>query len=161
MKGRRTVSRLSWQFRGCRSRGPVLRAVKPPAREGVCCGSSTHIPRLITRRGRGVAATQMPLANSEEGGPSRGAKTAPPASARIREIDLRSSIGSDSDDNLSSTPSVAATMTKINSSLHSSRRKSRKAHHSAPSSVRRTIMSAPLSKGANTRSTTAKSYTNN
>ncbi|KAI9679552.1 MAG: 60S ribosomal protein L26B [Caeruleum heppii] len=37
-------------------------------------------------------------------------------------------------------------MTKINSSLHSSRRKSRKAHFSAPSSVRRTIMSAPLSK---------------
>ncbi|MCJ1309863.1 60S ribosomal protein L26B [Agyrium rufum] len=37
-------------------------------------------------------------------------------------------------------------MTKINSSLHSSRRKSRKAHFGAPSSVRRTIMSAPLSK---------------
>ncbi|ELR02770.1 ribosomal 60S subunit protein L26A [Pseudogymnoascus destructans] len=37
-------------------------------------------------------------------------------------------------------------MTKINSSLHSSRRKSRKSHFSAPSSVRRTIMSAPLSK---------------
>ncbi|RAL67115.1 hypothetical protein DID88_007894 [Monilinia fructigena] len=37
-------------------------------------------------------------------------------------------------------------MTKINSSLHSSRRKSRKAHFDAPSSVRRTIMSAPLSK---------------
>lgn len=30
--------------------------------------------------------------------------------------------------------------------LHSSRRKSRKAHFSAPSSVRRNIMSAPLSK---------------
>ena len=38
-------------------------------------------------------------------------------------------------------------MTKINSSLHSSRRKARKAHFSAPSSVRRVIMSAPLSKG--------------
>ncbi|KAI9828094.1 MAG: 60S ribosomal protein L26B [Thelocarpon impressellum] len=37
-------------------------------------------------------------------------------------------------------------MTKINTSLHSSRRKSRKAHFGAPSSVRRTIMSAPLSK---------------
>ncbi|RDL37325.1 putative 60S ribosomal protein L26-2 [Venustampulla echinocandica] len=37
-------------------------------------------------------------------------------------------------------------MTKINSALHSSRRKSRKAHFEAPSSVRRTIMSAPLSK---------------
>ncbi|KAL8716839.1 MAG: hypothetical protein Q9225_005865 [Loekoesia sp. 1 TL-2023] len=37
-------------------------------------------------------------------------------------------------------------MTKINTSLHSSRRKSRKAHFSAPSSVRRTIMSAPLSR---------------
>ncbi|KAI9857641.1 MAG: 60S ribosomal protein L26B [Vezdaea acicularis] len=37
-------------------------------------------------------------------------------------------------------------MTKINNALHSSRRKSRKAHHGAPSSVRRTIMSAPLSK---------------
>ncbi|KAH0541992.1 60S ribosomal protein L26B [Glutinoglossum americanum] len=39
-------------------------------------------------------------------------------------------------------------MTKINSgtTLHSSRRKSRKAHFGAPSSVRRTIMSAPLSK---------------
>ncbi|KAL3421450.1 60s ribosomal protein l26 [Phlyctema vagabunda] len=37
-------------------------------------------------------------------------------------------------------------MTKINTSLHSSRRKSRKAHYDAPSSVRRVIMSAPLSK---------------
>ncbi|KAI4233966.1 MAG: hypothetical protein L6R40_006892 [Gallowayella cf. fulva] len=37
-------------------------------------------------------------------------------------------------------------MTKINTSLHSSRRKARKAHFSAPSGVRRTIMSAPLSK---------------
>ncbi|KAI9761214.1 MAG: 60S ribosomal protein L26B [Chaenotheca gracillima] len=37
-------------------------------------------------------------------------------------------------------------MTKINTSLASSRRKSRKAHFGAPSSVRRTIMSAPLSK---------------
>ncbi|EMC91574.1 hypothetical protein BAUCODRAFT_126575 [Baudoinia panamericana UAMH 10762] len=37
-------------------------------------------------------------------------------------------------------------MTKINSQTHSSRRKSRKAHFSAPSSVRRVIMSAPLSK---------------
>ncbi|KAF2723783.1 ribosomal protein L24 [Polychaeton citri CBS 116435] len=37
-------------------------------------------------------------------------------------------------------------MTKINSSLASSRRKSRKAHFQAPSSVRRVIMSAPLSK---------------
>ncbi|KAH7346521.1 putative 60S ribosomal protein L26-2 [Rhexocercosporidium sp. MPI-PUGE-AT-0058] len=37
-------------------------------------------------------------------------------------------------------------MTRINSALHSSRRKSRKAHYDAPSSVRRTIMSAPLSK---------------
>ncbi|KAL2410479.1 Large ribosomal subunit protein uL24y [Exophiala dermatitidis] len=37
-------------------------------------------------------------------------------------------------------------MTKQNSSLASSRRKSRKQHFSAPSSVRRVIMSAPLSK---------------
>ncbi|KAG9248673.1 putative 60S ribosomal protein L26-2 [Calycina marina] len=37
-------------------------------------------------------------------------------------------------------------MTKINSATHSSRRKSRKSHFDAPSSVRRTIMSAPLSK---------------
>ncbi|KAF2793055.1 ribosomal protein L24 [Melanomma pulvis-pyrius CBS 109.77] len=37
-------------------------------------------------------------------------------------------------------------MTKVNSSLASSRRKSRKAHFGAPSSVRRIIMSAPLSK---------------
>jgi len=37
-------------------------------------------------------------------------------------------------------------MTKINSHLHSSRRKSRKEHFNAPSSVRRVIMSAPLSK---------------
>ncbi|KAJ9648075.1 60S ribosomal protein L26A [Coniosporium apollinis] len=36
-------------------------------------------------------------------------------------------------------------MTKINTSLHSSRRKSRKAYFQAPSSVRRVIMSAPLS----------------
>merc|ERR1711974_58819 len=39
-----------------------------------------------------------------------------------------------------------AAMTKINSNLHSSRRKSRKEHFNAPSSVRRVIMSAPLSK---------------
>ncbi|TVY81484.1 60S ribosomal protein L26-2 [Lachnellula suecica] len=38
-----------------------------------------------------------------------------------------------------------AKLTK-NPALHSSRRKSRKAHFDAPSSVRRTIMSAPLSK---------------
>ncbi|ODH26778.1 ribosomal protein L24 [Paracoccidioides brasiliensis] len=37
-------------------------------------------------------------------------------------------------------------MAKINSDLASSRRKSRKAHFSAPSSERRVIMSAPLSK---------------
>ncbi|KAH9820909.1 60S ribosomal protein L26-2 [Teratosphaeria destructans] len=43
-------------------------------------------------------------------------------------------------------PPPTDTMTKINTSLHSSRRKSRKAHFSAPSSVRRVIMSAPLSK---------------
>ena len=40
-----------------------------------------------------------------------------------------------------------AAMTKINSHLHSSRRKSRKEHFNAPSSVRRVIMSDPLSKG--------------
>ncbi|MBY8978500.1 50S ribosomal protein L24, partial [Rhodobacteraceae bacterium NNCM2] len=43
-------------------------------------------------------------------------------------------------------PHQSDKMTKINTSLHSSRRKSRKAHFDAPSSVRRTIMSAPLSK---------------
>ncbi|KAF2202738.1 ribosomal protein L24 [Delitschia confertaspora ATCC 74209] len=37
-------------------------------------------------------------------------------------------------------------MTKVNTALSSSRRKSRKAHFDAPSSVRRVIMSAPLSK---------------
>jgi large subunit ribosomal protein L26e len=37
-------------------------------------------------------------------------------------------------------------MAKVNATLHSSRRKSRKEHFSAPSSVRRVIMSAPLSK---------------
>ena len=37
-------------------------------------------------------------------------------------------------------------MTKINTAISSSRRKSRKAHFAAPSSVRRVIMSAPLSK---------------
>ncbi|CAN9112255.1 unnamed protein product [Alternaria alternata] len=37
-------------------------------------------------------------------------------------------------------------MTKVQSMVASSRRKSRKAHFSAPSSVRRVIMSAPLSK---------------
>ncbi|KAJ4296588.1 60S ribosomal protein L26A [Kalmusia sp. IMI 367209] len=37
-------------------------------------------------------------------------------------------------------------MTKVQNSVASSRRKSRKAHFSAPSSVRRIIMSAPLSK---------------
>merc|ERR1712115_480594 len=42
--------------------------------------------------------------------------------------------------------STTAKMTKINTQLHSSRRKSRKEHFQAPSSVRRVIMSAPLSK---------------
>ncbi|CCC13621.1 unnamed protein product [Sordaria macrospora k-hell] len=37
-------------------------------------------------------------------------------------------------------------MVKVSTSVSSSRRKSRKAHFSAPSSVRRNIMSAPLSK---------------
>ncbi|KAF2094609.1 putative 60S ribosomal protein L26-2 [Rhizodiscina lignyota] len=37
-------------------------------------------------------------------------------------------------------------MTKLNNGIASSRRKSRKAHFDAPSSVRRNIMSAPLSK---------------
>ncbi|KAG9968764.1 60S ribosomal protein L26, partial [Aureobasidium melanogenum] len=37
-------------------------------------------------------------------------------------------------------------LTLVRPALSSSRRKSRKAHFSAPSSVRRTIMSAPLSK---------------
>ncbi|KAI5290079.1 60S ribosomal protein L26A [Ascosphaera aggregata] len=37
-------------------------------------------------------------------------------------------------------------MAKVNAALHSSRRKSRKEHFSAPSSQRRVIMSAPLSK---------------
>ncbi|KAK2071603.1 hypothetical protein P8C59_006012 [Phyllachora maydis] len=37
-------------------------------------------------------------------------------------------------------------MAKVNKTIHSSRRKSRKAHFSAPSSIRRNIMSAPLSK---------------
>ncbi|KAL1959077.1 hypothetical protein VTO42DRAFT_2864 [Malbranchea cinnamomea] len=37
-------------------------------------------------------------------------------------------------------------MVKVNTQVASSRRKSRKAHFSAPSSVRRVIMSAPLSK---------------
>ncbi|KAF2691084.1 ribosomal protein L24 [Lentithecium fluviatile CBS 122367] len=37
-------------------------------------------------------------------------------------------------------------MTKVQQSVASSRRKSRKAHFGAPSSVRRVVMSAPLSK---------------
>ncbi|KAL2265153.1 hypothetical protein VTJ83DRAFT_6253 [Remersonia thermophila] len=37
-------------------------------------------------------------------------------------------------------------MAKVSTSVSSSRRKSRKAHFAAPSSVRRVIMSAPLSK---------------
>ncbi|KAH6620637.1 translation protein SH3-like domain-containing protein [Chaetomium sp. MPI-SDFR-AT-0129] len=37
-------------------------------------------------------------------------------------------------------------MAKVNANVSSSRRKSRKAHFSAPSSVRRNILSAPLSK---------------
>ncbi|KAI0013257.1 putative 60S ribosomal protein L26-1 [Xylariaceae sp. FL0662B] len=37
-------------------------------------------------------------------------------------------------------------MAKVNTGIASSRRKSRKAHFSAPSGVRRNIMSAPLSK---------------
>ncbi|OQO09363.1 hypothetical protein B0A48_04761 [Cryoendolithus antarcticus] len=45
-----------------------------------------------------------------------------------------------------------AEMTKINTNFSSSRRKSRKAHFQAPSSVRRVIMSAPLSKEKSTTS---------
>jgi large subunit ribosomal protein L26e len=37
-------------------------------------------------------------------------------------------------------------MAKVSKILHSSRRKSRKAHYTAPSGTRRNIMSAPLSK---------------
>merc|ERR1712144_166775 len=58
-------------------------------------------------------------------------------------------MGNDDDDyppTPSSTSSTTAKMTKINTQLHSSRRKSRKEHFQAPSSVRRVIMSAPLSK---------------
>merc|ERR1712111_278941 len=57
-------------------------------------------------------------------------------------------MGSDNDDDdTPPTPSsTTAKMTKINTQLHSSRRKSRKLHYDAPSSVRRSIMSAPLSK---------------
>merc|ERR1711879_108519 len=50
---------------------------------------------------------------------------------------------------LSTNPTTAnptAKMTKVNAMVASSRRKSRKAHFSAPSRVRRVIMSAPLSK---------------
>merc|ERR1711977_429925 len=47
---------------------------------------------------------------------------------------------------LSTNHIAAAKMTKINSALHSSRRKSRKLHYDAPSGTRRLIMSAPLSK---------------
>merc|ERR1712014_569784 len=50
------------------------------------------------------------------------------------------------DDNPPTPSSTTAKMTKINTQLHSSRRKSRKEHFQAPSSVRRVIMSAPLSK---------------
>lgn len=56
--------------------------------------------------------------------------------------------GDDQHNHPPSTPAAnTADMTKINNQLHSSRRKSRKAHFEAPSSVRRVIMSAPLSKG--------------
>merc|ERR1711879_856355 len=44
------------------------------------------------------------------------------------------------------TANPTAKMTKVNAMVASSRRKSRKAHFNAPSSVRRVIMSAPLSK---------------
>merc|ERR1712072_441324 len=52
----------------------------------------------------------------------------------------------DDDDNPPTPSSTTAKMTKINTQLHSSRRKSRKEHFQAPSSVRRVILSAPLSK---------------
>merc|ERR1712107_478088 len=55
-------------------------------------------------------------------------------------------MGNDDDDNPPTPSSTTAKMTKINTQLHSSRRKSRKEHFQAPSSVRRVIMSAPLSK---------------
>merc|ERR1712113_704005 len=55
-------------------------------------------------------------------------------------------MGNDDDDNPPTPSSTTAKMTKINSHLHSSRRKSRKEHFQAPSSVRRGLMSAPLSK---------------
>merc|ERR1711939_1218458 len=47
---------------------------------------------------------------------------------------------------LSTNHIAAAKMTKVDHGLASSRRKSRKAHYKAPSSERRNIMSAPLSK---------------
>merc|ERR1712230_40148 len=55
-------------------------------------------------------------------------------------------MGNDDDDTPPTPSSTTAKMTKINTQLHSSRRKSRKEHFQAPSSVRRVIMSAPLSK---------------
>lgn len=47
---------------------------------------------------------------------------------------------------ITTTTATNSEINKMPAALHASRRKSRKAHFSAPSSVRREIMSAPLSK---------------
>ena len=79
----------------------------------------------------------------------------------ISKLNRRTSSGSDAENSHSTTPSVTANMTKINSSLHSSRRKSRKNHFQAPTSVRRVIMSAPLSKGMHCSSNDTDAIANN
>jgi hypothetical protein len=82
---------------------------------------------------------------------SQDLRAAPPAAKADAhsEVNLEADFikSSSCDDDHPQHPPVAGNMTKINSNLHSSRRKSRKAHFGAPSSVRRVIMSAPLSKG--------------
>jgi hypothetical protein len=75
--------------------------------------------RLVTRAGRMVSPR-------------------PAAQASLLQLQFCAS-GPDFPTN--STTSTTATMAKVQSQIASSRRKSRKAHFSAPSSVRRVIMS--------------------
>jgi hypothetical protein len=101
------------------------------------CGDSSHRPRLIP-----CAKASADPRPAHAGAEFQIDKPAARASSTIWTSD-------DNDDTDHPPPSVhnTAAMTKINSHLHSSRRKSRKEHFNAPSSVRRVIMSAPLSKG--------------
>ena len=117
------------------------------------CGGARYADLPFRVRLIYVAVRQGDLSPSDSHGPSRlmPRLLSPPLNSKLQHQNI---FGIDDDIYRTPTPRVAARMTKINTSLHSSRRKSRKAHFQAPSSVRRVIMSAPLSKGMYAASTT-------